>query len=189
MRDVVDVPIAGEDVVFATQERARVAALREAQQASDDEGRFEAICVATHFWQAQISQVQKLLDEAGGRSKFDPDYLPFSAWIEEWMAQDFTGVADRQNDLVETLGRDRAQRIADERVTPRIEDVMDDIKEQLRQTIRDAEAEVDSSTADELAAPADADTKVCPDCAEEVKAKARKCRFCGFRFDEASSPG
>jgi predicted amidophosphoribosyltransferase len=26
-------------------------------------------------------------------------------------------------------------------------------------------------------------TKLCPDCAEEVKAAARVCRFCGFRFE------
>jgi hypothetical protein len=29
------------------------------------------------------------------------------------------------------------------------------------------------------------DTKICPDCAETVKAEARVCRFCGFRFDLA----
>jgi hypothetical protein len=30
-------------------------------------------------------------------------------------------------------------------------------------------------------------TKTCPDCAEEVLEAARKCRFCGYRFDEERS--
>jgi uncharacterized protein UPF0547 len=30
---------------------------------------------------------------------------------------------------------------------------------------------------------AGAATKVCPDCAERVKAAARVCRFCGYRFE------
>ncbi len=29
-------------------------------------------------------------------------------------------------------------------------------------------------------------TKVCPECAEEVKSAAAKCRFCGYRFDRST---
>jgi hypothetical protein len=31
------------------------------------------------------------------------------------------------------------------------------------------------------------ETKQCPDCAEEVLVQARKCRFCGYRFDGAAT--
>jgi Uncharacterised protein family UPF0547 len=30
-------------------------------------------------------------------------------------------------------------------------------------------------------------TKACPDCAEDVKAAARLCRFCGYRWDEVDA--
>jgi hypothetical protein len=33
-----------------------------------------------------------------------------------------------------------------------------------------------------------ADTKICPDCAEEVKAAARVCRFCRHRFEGSQPP-
>jgi hypothetical protein len=31
--------------------------------------------------------------------------------------------------------------------------------------------------------PAEPATKVCPECAEEVRRSARKCRYCDYRFD------
>ena len=34
-----------------------------------------------------------------------------------------------------------------------------------------------------VAAEPMAETKQCPDCAEQVLAAARKCRYCGYRFD------
>jgi hypothetical protein len=33
-----------------------------------------------------------------------------------------------------------------------------------------------------------ADSKTCPDCAEEVRAAARKCRFCGYIFEDVTTP-
>ena len=33
------------------------------------------------------------------------------------------------------------------------------------------------------AAAQEPDLKACPDCAENVRSAARKCRYCGFRFD------
>jgi hypothetical protein len=35
-------------------------------------------------------------------------------------------------------------------------------------------------------APATSEMKTCPDCAEEVRAAARKCRFCGYMFAESA---
>ncbi|MFN2490541.1 MAG: zinc ribbon domain-containing protein [Actinomycetota bacterium] len=37
--------------------------------------------------------------------------------------------------------------------------------------------------------PPPAQTKDCPRCAETVKAAAKVCRFCGYEFQEAGSPG
>jgi hypothetical protein len=37
--------------------------------------------------------------------------------------------------------------------------------------------------------PEPAETKICPDCAESVKAAARVCRFCGHRFEQSTRSG
>jgi hypothetical protein len=45
-------------------------------------------------------------------------------------------------------------------------------------------APVEASSEDEVPAlPTGEETKLCPDCAETVKAAARKCRFCGYEFE------
>lgn len=49
-----------------------------------------------------------------------------------------------------------------------------------------AQAPVTTSTTPTTTMPT-SDSKKCPDCAENVKAEARKCRFCGFLFNDAGA--
>ncbi len=55
-----------------------------------------------------------------------------------------------------------------------------------RQVVELAEAGSGATGAsDNTTAEPITESKICPDCAEEVKAAARVCRFCGHRFEEA----
>lgn len=47
----------------------------------------------------------------------------------------------------------------------------------------DAESPLEVSHSPHPAHPSASEMKDCPDCAEEVRFAARKCRFCGYRFD------
>lgn len=65
-------------------------------------------------------------------------------------------------------------------------DVADSVREMLWEQLGEPQP-VDAEADDHLTAYAELesgeDSKVCPDCAEQVKAAARKCRFCGYRFE------
>jgi ribosomal protein L40E len=56
----------------------------------------------------------------------------------------------------------------------------------LRQAVAQAAAPQNTIIYQTAPAPA-GDTKVCPDCAEEVKVAANKCRYCGYRFLDSDS--
>jgi hypothetical protein len=47
--------------------------------------------------------------------------------------------------------------------------------------VEEGDGELEASARELEAGPED--LKTCPDCGEQVKAAARKCRFCGYRFE------
>lgn len=72
----------------------------------------------------------------------------------------------------------------------------DELKEKKRELLLRSEQEIMEETAQQAAFPHETDstaddsktlTKLCPMCAETVKAQARICRFCRHNFDEADS--
>jgi hypothetical protein len=67
-------------------------------------------------------------------------------------------------------------------------DIADDVRELLAEQFGEAPAITADNPVEAVAELESGDTvddyKTCPDCAEMVKAAARKCRFCGYRFDD-----
>jgi len=59
--------------------------------------------------------------------------------------------------------------------------------EELHEGEKEPEEEIDQASEAEPEVDQSAEYKECPDCAEMVRARARKCRFCGYRFDEQES--
>jgi hypothetical protein len=56
--------------------------------------------------------------------------------------------------------------------------------------VRQAQSTLENKLRDRAAIAVDGgaeDAKVCPDCAESVKAAANICRFCGYRFDQSGA--
>ena len=56
--------------------------------------------------------------------------------------------------------------------------------EELHEGKEEPEEEIDQASETEPEVDQSVEYKECPDCAEMVRARARKCRFCGYRFDE-----
>jgi len=199
MRNAEDVPIVRDNVSFMTLERARLTAMQDANGQSNDEGRLAGAMVVVKLSELQVEELEGLMDEAQQLPAYDARIDEFREWLEIWLetAQGHLSEwADYQRGLVQQIGDEQAQTIADTLATPRVQAVLESIKDALREQLRALGAtpldEVETNDAAVSDFSAGEDTKVCPDCAEEVKAAARVCRFCRYRFDggaaERASP-
>lgn len=203
--DIRSVPIVGEHDFFVTCEEERHRARTEAQTGTDDHGRFEATMMVTHLLQWQIDNVPQLFEQLKEMSTYDPRRQQVLDWIRGWVdnaERELQEWADFQDAMLNHIGQEPAERIASERVEPRLEGVKDSARALLigkaREIADEHGIDFEALSTDDSAPvldPTDAPrrdenpqttgpaSKVCPDCAEEVKAAARKCRFCGYRFD------
>lgn len=182
MRPAEEVPFIKDDAYFVCADNARRSAMEEAQRASSDEERLTATLVVTNVWQGQLDHVTENMMLVLQAADPDPDRDAAVAWIGSWIdssKKGFVQWGEYLNSFVDSYGRDRAVTLAEGPVKHRMEGINQAAKARI---LDRAEADgVDVSLLRAETGPSA--TKLCPDCAEDVKAAARKCRFCGYRFD------
>lgn len=148
--------------------------------------RWLQLILLTNVLHSQFEIVKMQMDEAmaelAGISDPDDPELPiveeFVEWAQGWSTE-FQSRFDRYRDEREAVASGLTENVreaVERKIDGRFDEIKDRIKAQLQSNLRKLEAQ----------ALSDSGLKVCPDCAEEVKMAARKCRFCGYRFDSGS---
>lgn len=172
MRDPIRIPIFGDDHDLRGFIRARNAALPMMQDAASKEERLAAVLLLTNASQQVVRRLQTHTSELAAMSPTEAGrdeallYAKHSARVIE----PYIPYIDEQNALVQELEEEATQRAVQAATTA------------MRQCAPDA---TDDDTAARAPAEDASSDKACPDCAETVKAAARVCRFCGYRFAEA----
>jgi hypothetical protein len=160
----------GQDVSFTAYQNARRELQDEYAAAATLDAKYEAVCMISWLHERQVECVEEALSRAQELPVAEQGRL--TAYTQAWVAdaeQTIIPLMATQNRLLDQLGRTRCEQIVDERATPRLETV----KQQLLENLKARQSELHAAEG----------LKICPDCAEEIKSEARVCRFCGFRVD------
>ncbi len=121
------VPILAEHPAFAVLEGERSHAISELRHSYGvTEARLEALMITNKLYELQSTFLAELLAEAKERS-VDADLARFLSWSAAWLKNglpDYEERVEDQNSLVARTEPAVAQRVADERATPRAQAIV-----------------------------------------------------------------
>jgi hypothetical protein len=116
-------PAVASDPWFVAVEAGRRAAIAEAAVATDERAQYEALSLANSFQELALESLREALDSAGSLGAERDALAVFgAAWIEESSLR-WESRMERQNALVEILGRAECERIVEQRASPRMAEV------------------------------------------------------------------
>jgi hypothetical protein len=131
-------PAVASDPWFVAVEAGRRAAIAEAAVAPDERAQYEALSLANSFQELALESLREALDSAGSLGA-ERDALGVfgAAWIEE-SSLGWESRMERQNALVEILGRAECERIVEQRASPRMAEVKAAVMARLQEELADA---------------------------------------------------
>jgi hypothetical protein len=112
---------------FPLFENARLSAIAELSNTSDDAGRLEALMLINSMYERQAPLVADLLEDVAERQPSSNDAKAFGSWAKPWMDDAevaWAKYAKSQNELVASMGNASAQAVADDRATPRLREIL-----------------------------------------------------------------
>lgn len=116
-----------------------------------------------HRWQIRVRMVEPLPPEAFTGGIVPGSGLPPASWMPDWTIDQMPGLIPFG---VDSIIADLLEKQGDPGPASPVAQTADQSRQSIGPT------------------PVTQEFKTCPDCAEQVRHAARKCRFCGYMFED-----